>query len=42
MDLARPEEGLQEAMLGAWTPADSVTGLAPDDLARVPLLIAGN
>jgi len=42
MDVAWPEEGLQETMLSAWTPADSVAGLADDDLAQVPLLVAGN
>ncbi|MFH2072392.1 MAG: glucodextranase DOMON-like domain-containing protein, partial [Actinomycetota bacterium] len=41
MDVAWPEEGVQEAMLGTWTIAESIAELRPDDFGLVPLLTAG-
>jgi alpha-amylase/alpha-mannosidase (GH57 family) len=40
MDLLWPEEGVQEAVLSAYTPAASVEDLTPDQFAQIPLLTA--
>ena len=41
MDVAWPVEGVQEAMLGGWTIAESIAELGPDDFGTIPLLVAG-
>jgi len=41
MDIAWPEEGIQETMLSNGTAAVSIADLGPDDFALVPLLTAG-
>jgi len=41
MDIAWPEEGVQEAMLSSGTAAASIAELGPDDFALVPLLTVG-
>jgi hypothetical protein len=40
MDLLSAEEGLQELVLSAYTPAASVEELTPDDFAQIPLITA--
>jgi alpha-amylase/alpha-mannosidase (GH57 family) len=40
MDLLWPDEGVQEQVLSAYTPAATVEELTPDQFAQVPLLVA--
>ena len=40
LDVAWPEEGVQEALLSEYVAADSVADLAPGDFAQVPVFVA--
>ena len=41
MDVVWPEAGIQETLLGTWTPAASIAELGPDDFGLIPLLTVG-